>query len=148
MLTDPSHYGRLVRDWDTFNADVVAEFRANGGAVARFGGLPVVIVHTIGARSGNVRDVPLIPVFLDDQMLLFGTAAGSPTHPAWYFNLRAHPRVTVEYGTETFTADVVLLPEADAAGLVSRQAETTPQLAEYVESAAPRSIPVFEITRR
>jgi deazaflavin-dependent oxidoreductase (nitroreductase family) len=148
MLTDPSQYGRLVRDWDTFNADVIAEFRSNGGEVARFGGLPVVIVHTIGARSGTVREVPLIPVFLDDQMLLFGTAAGSPAHPAWYFNLRAHPRVTVEYGTETYTADVALLPDADADRLVSRQAESAPQLAEYVASASPRVIPVFSINRR
>ncbi len=148
MLADRELYDRLVRDWDTFNAEVIAEFRANGGEVARFGGLPVVIVHTIGAQSGEVREIPLIPVFLDDRMLLFGTAAGSPTHPAWYFNLRAHPRVTLEYGAETFTADVVLLPAADAERLVSRQAESTPQLAEYIASASPRAIPVFEITRR
>jgi deazaflavin-dependent oxidoreductase (nitroreductase family) len=135
-------------DMNNWNLQIIAEFRANGGVVTRFGGLPVVIVHTIGARSGIVREVPLIPVFLDDQMLLFGTAAGSPAHPAWYFNLRAHPSVTVEYGTETFTADVSLLPDADADRLVSRQAATTPQLAEYVTSAAPRAIPVFEITRR
>ncbi len=147
MLADTSAYDRLVRDWGQLNADVIAEFRAHGGAVARFGGLPVVIIHTIGARTGTVREIPLIPVFLDDRMLLFGTAGGAPEHPAWYFNLCAHPRVTVEYGSETFTADVVLLPDADAAGLVERQAESTPQLADYVANAAPRVIPVFAINR-
>jgi hypothetical protein len=63
MMADPRPYDRLVRDWATFNTAVIAEFRANGGEVARFGGLPVVIVHTIGAQSGKVREIPSIPVF-------------------------------------------------------------------------------------
>ena len=63
MFADPGPYDRLVREWDRLNTDVIAEFRANGGAVARFGGLPVVIIHTFGAQSGEVREIPLIPVF-------------------------------------------------------------------------------------
>ena len=86
-------------DWSTLNAEVIAEFRANGGRVARFGELPVVILHTIGAKSGRVREVPLIVVVDDDEMLLYGTKAGATTHPDWYFNLRAHPQITVEYAS-------------------------------------------------
>jgi deazaflavin-dependent oxidoreductase (nitroreductase family) len=136
-----------MRDWGPFNADVIAEFRANGGVVARFGGLPVVIVHTVGARTGAVREVPLIPVFEDDRMLLFGTAQGAPADPAWCHNLRAHPLVDIEFGAERFAAEVVEVAAGEAAAVVARRADSTPQLADYVARAAPRRIPVFEIRR-
>jgi deazaflavin-dependent oxidoreductase (nitroreductase family) len=100
-----------VRDWDTLNAAVIAEFRVNDGRVTMVGDHSVVIVHTIGARSGAVRQIPLIPVFEGDGMFLLAAAAGAPSHPGWYHNLRAHPRVTIEYGPERFTAEVVQLPD-------------------------------------
>jgi deazaflavin-dependent oxidoreductase (nitroreductase family) len=135
-----------VPDWKTLNADVIAEFRNNEGRVGRFGDMSILILHTIGAGSGIVREIPLIPVFDGDDMLIFATAAGSATHPDWYFNLRAHPRITVEYGSETFQADVVQWPVRDGARFVAARAESIPQLADYVKSAAPRVIPVFLIT--
>ncbi len=136
-----------MMDWSQLNPGVIEEFRANGGRVAQFGDLPVVILHTIGAKSGRLLEVPLIIVRAGDEMLIFGTSAGSPTHPSWVYNLRANPRIQVEHGSETFTADVVELAEADARQRVQKQAESTPQLAGYVESAAPRVIPVFSIQR-
>jgi deazaflavin-dependent oxidoreductase (nitroreductase family) len=134
-------------DWKKLNPAVVSEFRANGGKVAQFGDLPVVILHTIGARSGMVREVPLIVIYEDEQMLLFGTAAGASTHPDWYYNLRAQPRIEVELGQKCFTADVVELPEDEAQRHVDAQAESVPQFSDYVKSAAPRTIPVFSIIR-
>ena len=117
-------------DWKTFNPEVIAEFRASGGKVARFGDLPVVILHTIGARTGQIREVPLIVVMDGDEMLLYGTKAGSTTHPVWYFNLRAQPQITVEFGTERFTVDIIELPEAEARQKVENQARTIPQFAD------------------
>ena len=134
-------------DWKTLNQEVVSEFRTSGGKVAQFGDLPVVILHTIGARSGKVREVPLIVIREGEEMLLFGTAAGASAHPDWYFNLRAHPRIEIEFGTERFTADVVELPEAEARQKIEFQAGSVPQFAAYVKSAAPRTIPVFSIAR-
>jgi deazaflavin-dependent oxidoreductase (nitroreductase family) len=132
-------------DWKKLNPAVVSEFRENGGKVAQFGDLPVVILHTIGARSGAVREVPLIVIYEDKKMLLFGTAAGASAHPDWYYNLRAHPRIEVELGLERFTADVLELSEDEARKRVEFQAGSVPQFAAYVESAAPRTIPVFSI---
>jgi deazaflavin-dependent oxidoreductase (nitroreductase family) len=134
-------------DWKTLNQEVISEFRTNGGKVAQFSDLPVVILHTIGARSGKVREVPLIVIREGEEMLLYGTAAGASTHPDWYFNLRAHPRIEIELGTERFTADVIELPEPEARQKVEFQVESVPQFAAYVESAAPRTIPVFSIAR-
>jgi len=134
-------------DWKSLNAEVIAEFRANGGRVARFGDMPVAILHTIGANSGQVRETPLIVVPDGGDVLIFATKAGAATHPDWYFNLKAHPRIEVEMGTERFTADVVELGEADARSRVEAQSRSSPPFAAYVESAAPRRIPVFAIIR-
>lgn len=136
-----------MRDWAALNAAVVDEFRANGGRVERFGDLPVVIVHTTGARTGRVREIPLIAVFEEGEMLLFGTAAGSPHDPAWCHNLRARRQVSVEYGTERFAAEVTELPADRAERIVASRAAGTPQLADYVAAAAPRNIPVFSVGR-
>jgi deazaflavin-dependent oxidoreductase (nitroreductase family) len=136
-----------MRDWASFNADVIAEFRANNGVVARFGDLPLVIVHTVGTQSGTIRETPLIPVFDDGRMLLFGTAQGAPTDPAWCHNLRANPVVDVEDGVERYTAEVFELGVHRATEIVTRHAEITQQLAEYLASAAPRAIPVFDVQR-
>jgi deazaflavin-dependent oxidoreductase (nitroreductase family) len=134
-------------EWKKFNPEVIAEFRSNAGKVAQFGDLPVAILHTIGARSSKVREIPLIVIRDGEDMLIFGSAAGARAHPDWYYNLRAHPRIEVELGTERFTADVIELTGQDARKRVEFQASTTPQFADYVKSAAPRAIPVFSITR-
>lgn len=135
-----------MRDWDTYNADVVEEFRSNGGTVERYGGLPVILLHTIGAKSGELRLTPLIPVFEDDDMFIFATAAGDPAHPAWYWNLLANPRIMVESADGEFVADVVPLSAGGAKRMIDERAAVLPQLAGYVESASPREIPVFSIT--
>lgn len=129
----------------SFNREIVEEFRANGGRVARFGDLPVIILHTIGAVSGAVRLTPLIPVFDGDDMFVFATAAGAPKDPTWVANLLATPRITIEAADGDFLADVVPVAPEDAQRMIDERAATTPQLAAYVESAAPRRIPVFSI---
>ena len=134
-------------DWKPFNAEVVAEFRANGGKVAQFGDKPVVILHTIGARTGEVRLIPLVVVPDGNEMLLYATAAGASAHPHWYFNLRANPQIAVELGSERFTAEVLELAEPEARKKVQQMSREVPQFAAYVESALPRAIPVFSITR-
>lgn len=134
-------------DWKKLNPEVVSEFRRSGGKVAQFGDLPVVILNTIGARSGTIREIPLIVIYEGQEMLLFGTAAGASSHPDWYYNLRAHPRIEVELGRERFMADVVELAAEEAREKVELQAGSVPQFAAYVESAAPRTIPVFSIVR-
>ncbi len=131
-----------------FNQQVIEEFRANSGKVAMFADYPMVILHTIGARSGKTHLVPLVlTINSDNEMLLFASFAGAKKHPPWVFNLRATPEITIEYGTEQFTALVEELPEEEAKEKVQIQAGITDQFAEYVKSAAPRDIPVFKIRR-
>jgi deazaflavin-dependent oxidoreductase (nitroreductase family) len=134
-----------TNDW---NARVVAEFRANRGKVAQFGDAPLVILHTIGARTGELRETPLVALVQGEDLYVFASKAGATSNPDWYHNLKAHPEITVEYGTETFPARLDELPEEEAREKLREQATLMPQFGEYVESAKPRVIPAFRITRR
>ena len=130
-----------------FNEKVIEEFRANNGQVAMFADYPMIILHTVGSKSGKMFLVPLVLTIKDGEMLLFASFAGAKKHPAWVFNLRANPEITVEVGGESFAVRVVELAQAEAKGTVQRQAGVSEQFAKYVESAAPRDIPVFRIER-
>jgi deazaflavin-dependent oxidoreductase (nitroreductase family) len=133
-----------LNDW---NAQVIAEFRANGGKVAQFGDSPLVILHTIGAKSGALRETPLVALVSDGERYVFASKAGAPTHPDWYHNLKAHPEIDVEEGTETYRANVVELTVDESAARLAEQVDLMPQFGEYVTSAAPRLIPAFKIER-
>ncbi len=106
-----------MNDW---NAQIIAEFRATGGKAAQFGDAPLVILHTIGAKSGEVREIPLVAFVEGDDMYIFASKGGAPTNPDWYHNLKANPEITVEYGTETFTATLTELPEAEGQAKLRR----------------------------
>jgi deazaflavin-dependent oxidoreductase (nitroreductase family) len=134
-----------MSDW---NNTVIDEFRANGGKVAQFGDAPVVILHTIGAKSGQQRDIPLVALVGDGgELTVFASKAGAQTNPDWYHNLKANPDITVEYGAESFDAKVEELPETEGQARLRAQAALIPTFGEYVTSAAPRVIPAFSITR-
>lgn len=137
-----------MTDFSDFNAQVIAEFRANNGKVAQFGDADLVILHTIGAKSGKLRETPLVTMVEGDEITVFASKAGAPSHPDWYFNLKANPEIDVELAEETFEANVAELPADVAAERIARMGQQMPQFNEYVTNAAPRIIPAFSITRR
>ena len=91
-----------------YNRGVVSEFRANHGVVSE-PPFPILLLTTTGARTGRLATVPL-GFSADDKGRVFVVAskAGSPTHPAWFHNLRANPAVTVELGDKSFEARAVV----------------------------------------
>jgi deazaflavin-dependent oxidoreductase (nitroreductase family) len=133
-----------MSDW---NKQVIAEFRANGGKVAQFGDAPLVILHTIGAKSGELREIPLVALVEGETLTVFASKAGATTNPDWYFNLKANSHIQVEYGSDSFDALVEELPVAEGQRRIQAQAALMPTFGEYVASAAPRVIPAFSITR-
>jgi len=136
----------LVHDAD-FNHRVIQEFRANGGRVGgELTDSTVILVHHVGARTRTVRVVPLIGTPLGDgRHLIVASNAGSPTHPAWYHNLRAHPIVTVEVGVRTFVARAEELGPTDRADHWSRLVGASPALGEF-QARTTRQIPVLLLT--
>ena len=133
-----------VTDW---NAKIIEEFRANEGNVGgRFEGAPLLLLHTIGAKSGVDRASPMMYLADDSRMFVFASKAGADTHPDWYHNLQKNPDVVVELGSGTFTARATSLPEEERAPVYAIQAERYPGFAEY-EAKTARVIPVVELIR-
>ncbi|MHA6620583.1 nitroreductase/quinone reductase family protein [Pseudonocardia sp. DLS-67] len=125
---------------------VIDEFRANGGQVGGpFEGTRLLLLTTIGARSGAPHTVPL--GYLPDggeQFLVIGSAGGSPHHPAWFHNLVAQPRVTVEDGVFIADARAVVLEDADRDRAFARAVATDPGWAAYEERSG-RVLPVVAL---
>lgn len=132
----------------TFNEKIIEEFRTNEGKVAIFPGLSMVVLHTIGRKSGNTFLVPLVmTVKKDSEMMLFGSFAGATDDPAWAHNLREYPEIDVEVGTEKFATRIEELPAEEAKKACKVTASNNKTFAGYMKSAAPRDIPVFRIHR-
>jgi deazaflavin-dependent oxidoreductase (nitroreductase family) len=130
-----------------FNQRIIDEFRANAGRVgAPFEGAPMVLLTTTGSRSGKPHTTPLVPLEEDGRIYVFASMGGAPRHPAWYFNLRAHPDVTGEHGTEKFRAKARVLNGAERDEVYARQAALRPPFAEYQRKTS-RTIPVIELER-
>jgi deazaflavin-dependent oxidoreductase (nitroreductase family) len=129
-----------------FNAQVIDEFRANAGRVGgMFDGMPILLLHHVGAKSGESRVNPLAYQADAGRYVIFASKAGAPTNPGWYYNLKAHSDTTVEVG-----ADTIAVTASEAAGeererLYRTQAERVPQFAEY-EQNTERVIPVIVLT--
>src|SRR5436305_1644078 len=79
-----------MADANDWNTNVINEFRANSGAVGGpFKGAPMLLLHTVGAKSGSTRVNPLMYQPLDDgRVAVFASKGGAPTNPDWYHNLR------------------------------------------------------------
>jgi deazaflavin-dependent oxidoreductase (nitroreductase family) len=129
-----------------FNARIIAEFRANAGVVGPpFAGMELLLLHHRGARSGTARINPLAVQRDGGRYVIFASKAGAPENPAWYYNLLAHPRTTIELGTDTIE---VLASEAkgeERDRLFARQTELAPAFADYANKTE-RVIPVIVLT--
>jgi deazaflavin-dependent oxidoreductase (nitroreductase family) len=129
-----------AQDW---NRRIIDEFRANGGKVGgNFAGAPLLLLHTVGARSGKERVNPMMYRDLGDgRVAVFATKAGAPTHPDWYHNLVANAYVSAEIGTGTrlFRADTATGRERES--IWAEQKHDYPGFAQY-EAMTEREIPV------
>lgn len=129
------------------NSIIIKEFRANAGKVGGpFAGRTLLILHTVGAKSGQKHINPVAYVTDGDRMVVIASKGGAPTNPDWYHNIVAHPRVTVEVGTEQFTAKASIAGEPERTRLYAKMVEMMPGFAEY-EKKTTRVIPVIVLTR-
>jgi deazaflavin-dependent oxidoreductase (nitroreductase family) len=129
-----------------FNAKIIEEFRANEGRVGNmFEGMPLLLLHHTGAKSGKSRVNPLAYQSDGGRYVIFASKAGAPTNPDWYYNLKAHPNVTIEVGADTIEVVAGEATGEERERLFRTQAERVPQFAEY-EQKAGRVIPVMVLT--
>jgi deazaflavin-dependent oxidoreductase (nitroreductase family) len=127
------------------NRLVVEQFRA-GGEVQGMHRDRLVLITTVGARTGQTRTTPMMFHPDGDRLLLVASNVGAPRHPDWYHNLVANPRVTVEVGDETYEAVATPLDGEERDRIWTMLKETYPFFADH-ERSTPRTIPVVALTR-
>ena len=122
----------------------VADYEASGGVKGgTLEGRPVVIVTSVGAKSGKVRKNPVMRIVDGDRYVAVASAGGSPTNPSWYANLVAHPRVRLQDG-----ASVKEFQAREVSGDEKRHYWTVaerfwPHFPEYRRLAGGRDIPIM-----
>ena len=131
-----------------FNETLIEDLRAHGGQATSgpFVGRQVLILTTTGAKSAEPRETPLAYTRDGDDIVIVASMGGAPRNPAWYHNLLANPRVTVEVGGETFQADARVTDPDERRRLYDRHAEVFPGFLEY-ETRTERMIPVIVLKR-
>jgi deazaflavin-dependent oxidoreductase (nitroreductase family) len=139
-----------ANDW---NQGIITEFRANEGRVGGpFEGAPMILVHHVGRTSGKQYTTPL--VYLpgeggDESMYIFASKGGAPTNPAWYGNLIAAGKATVEVGTDTFDVTIAEVTGDERDRIFAEQVKRMPGFGDYAkQTEGIRTIPVLRLTRR
>ncbi|WP_327291438.1 nitroreductase/quinone reductase family protein [Streptomyces sp. NBC_01198] len=130
------------------NQVVIEEFRSNGGVVGGdFAGVPLLLLTTTGARSGELRTMPMTYLRDGSRLVVFAANGGRENHPGWYHNLLADPSCRVEVGTESYEATAAATDGADRERLWAEQLLVAPYFAGFEERAGKRRIPVVALTR-
>jgi deazaflavin-dependent oxidoreductase (nitroreductase family) len=128
-----------MADW---NSKIIEEFRANEGKVGgQFEGAPLLLLHTVGAKTGQERVNPVMYLSVPRGYAVFASKGGAPIHPDWYHNLVAHPRVTAEIGTQTVELRARVAGQDERERIWTAQKAAYPGFAEY-ERNTTRQIPV------
>jgi deazaflavin-dependent oxidoreductase (nitroreductase family) len=129
------------------NKLIIQEFRTNGGKVGGpFEGKSLLLLHTVGAKSGQPRINPVACTRDGDRLVIFASKGGAPTNPDWYYNLLANPLVGVETGSEEFQACASIAVEPERTRLYAKMVEMMPGFADY-QKKTTRVIPVVILTR-
>jgi deazaflavin-dependent oxidoreductase (nitroreductase family) len=130
----------------TFARDQVAEYERSGGRrgnTLRDTGLLIIIVTSIGARTGLIRKTPLLRIEHSGEYALVASYGGTPRNPAWYFNLTASPKsVSIQDGAKPFGVTVREIEGEERSAWVRRAVATYAAYAEYLSNPA-RNVPIL-----
>ena len=134
-----------MSDW---NKKIIEEFRANQGKVGgNFENMTLLLLHTIGAKSGLPRLNPTAYTEDGDRLVIIASKGGADTHPDWYYNVVANSNVTVEVGTEKYDAVASVEQEPERTRLYDQMAAQYPGFEEYRQKTS-RIIPVITLKRK
>jgi deazaflavin-dependent oxidoreductase (nitroreductase family) len=133
----------FARTLHHFDRPVLRLSRGRYSLTSLLAGLPVVTVTTIGAKSGQPRSLPLIAIPDDEHVILIASNFGQHRHPAWYYNLRAHPEVQLTYEGKTIAYVARETSGAERERCWQRAVDLYSGYARYKERAGQRQIGVF-----
>ncbi|OBB59688.1 nitroreductase [Mycobacterium sp. 852013-51886_SCH5428379] len=136
-------YEPSTSDWAREQAEKYME--SGGTEATELGGRPVVLLTTVGAKSGKLRKTPLMRVEHQGEYAVVASLGGAPKHPVWYFNIKKNPRVELQDETVTKEYDAREVFGEEKAQWWERAVEAYPDYADYQEKT-DREIPVFVLT--
>jgi deazaflavin-dependent oxidoreductase (nitroreductase family) len=137
---EPSTWGWVREQVELYESTNGAE-----GSTLRDTAMPIIVMTTVGHKSGKVRKVPLMRVEHEGQYAIIGSKGGAPAHPVWVHNLKANPTIMMQDGPEPYETTVRLVEGEERALWYQRGVDVFPPYAEYAIKAATanREIPVF-----
>lgn len=139
--------GEYVPSPSTWAANQVDLYESSGGTKGTtLHGMPVIILTTVGARTGNVRKAPLMRVEHDGVYAVVASLGGAPKNPVWYYNALAHPHVELQDGPERHAYMARELSGEEKALWWDRAVAAFPQYADYQRNTE-REIPVLVLER-
>ncbi|WP_319444924.1 MULTISPECIES: nitroreductase family deazaflavin-dependent oxidoreductase [unclassified Mycobacterium] len=136
-------YEPSTSDWARENAETYMESGGEKGTELK--GRPVILLTTVGAKTGKIRKTPLMRVEHDGEYAVVASLGGAPKNPVWYYNIVANPRVELQDGTDTKDYDSREVFGDEKAAWWERAVATWPDYAEY-QTKTDRQIPVFVLT--
>lgn len=128
-----------------YNDKIIEEFRSNGGKVSSFGGMSLLLLTTVGAKSSQPHTTPVAFTRDGEDYVVVASYGGNPNNPAWYHNLIARPEVTVEVGSEKFQAVARVTSPEERDRLFEAHATVYPAFRDY-RKKTDREIPVIVLT--
>lgn len=121
-------------------------YEATGGKIGgKFLGVPVMVLTTIGRKSGQPRETPLLVLRDGDKLVTVASKGGFPTHPAWYLNLLANPKVKARLGAEVRSMRAATANAEERAHYWPKLVELYPSYQSY-QDKTEREIPVVILT--
>ena len=136
-------YAPSSSDWSREQAET---YMASGGSQGtELQGKPVILLTTVGAKTGKLRQTPLMRVEHDGKYAIVASLGGAPKNPVWYYNVKTNPRVELQDGTVTGDYDAREVFGDEKAAWWERAVEAWPDYANY-QTKTDRQIPVFVLT--
>ncbi len=130
------------------NAAIIEEFRENKGVVGgHFKNSTLLLLHTIGAKSGEARLNPTVCLKDGERLIIVASNSGKDAHPAWYHNILANPDVTVEFGVDKFSAHATITEEPERSELFAKMVAANPFFGDYPKMT-DRVIPMIRLERK
>jgi deazaflavin-dependent oxidoreductase (nitroreductase family) len=115
---------------------------SNGAEAGDLRGRPIIVLTSVGARTGKLRKTALMRVEHDGKYAVVASLGGAPRHPVWYYNLKAHPQVELQDGPMKRDYEAREVTGAEKALWWERAVEAWPDYARY-QTKTERQIPVF-----
>ncbi len=145
-MSDPNARRRRWIQWfGRFHAWAYEKTDGRWGATLQ--GLPMLLLYSVGYKSGQPRTTPLLTLREGDDWLIVASFYGAPGHPAWYRNLQAKPDCEVRVGRERFPARARTANPEERARLWTKLVAHYPGYADY-QARTDREIPVVVLSRR